>query len=165
MAPGHPREGGEEVGEEGGVEWGGRSGDKYLKWAFFHRSYVTWQTHLLCDEARSDRVRGGLSGSGQASRSAPHPPPQLREEEVVGKTNTAELQTAPVLDIPGDFHLIPSFQSPCPPSVPALTWTPRGTSSLTPPRKRTQSKIIHENIGRSRRLEGEEKYKNTGWFL
>lgn len=48
------------------------------------------KTHLLCDEARPDRVRGGLSGSGQASRA---PPPQLRrgEEEVVEKTNTAEL--------------------------------------------------------------------------
>lgn len=151
------------MGEEG---WGGGSGDKYLKWAFFHRSSVTWQTHLLCDEARSDRVRGGLSGIGQASRSAPHPPPQLtpREEEVVGKTNAAELQTAPSLDIPGDFHLLPSFQSPCPPSVPALTWTPRGTSSSTPPRKRTHSKIIHENIGRSRRLEGGENTRIRDGF-
>lgn len=63
------------AGGPGSPPVGAGSEDKYLKWAFFHRSYVTWQTHLLCHEARSNRARGGLSGSGQASRSLPPPPP------------------------------------------------------------------------------------------
>lgn len=39
-------------------EEGGGSGDRHLKWAFFHQCYVTWQSHLLCVKDRSDRGWG-----------------------------------------------------------------------------------------------------------
>lgn len=108
------------------AERGRGSEDKYLKWAFFHRCYVTWQTHLLCDETRSDCFRGGLSGSGQPSRY--HPSTQTKRRGG-GRGGGWEIHWNYKLLRRWIFlETFIVFPVAVPPSVPALTCTPRGTS-------------------------------------